>query len=403
MCKRTILLPRLICAIGKTPNSFSLFAISLLMLVSSFNAAAGRDIAELSVAVQADSTQPAGLPILLTLTVTNTGDKPYLYWAPGRSYPPGDSFLAVITDDSGNVREAQMNNDRGGPGSGGIFELLHGQSINIPVCIGPIAPGSYKIEVKYGNGISGAVMKMDQAYRVVVKNDPDLAKRREEDLVARIRKGEGFAQYIAGNYPNKSLTDLLLQELLSDDSKNVEHAASAFLRVRKLPESSAKVIKKAVDNHLSATKGQASQDTQIPRLLAVLAAKVGTDEALEPVISLARTKPVSEGVVLALAGFKQEKATQELRRFLEDESDSLQFRAAQGLSGRKDPKALEVLLTVAHDPKSRWRMYSFDALLNYPNDPRVEDAIKSGLDYSNARDSAEFALRKLANQKKPKP
>jgi len=40
--------------------------------------------------------------------------------------------------------------------------------------------------------------------------------------------------------------------------------------------------------------------------------------------------------------------------------------------------------------------------LNYTDDPGVEPAIKSGLDDSD-RQLAEFALRKLANQKKPKP
>lgn len=192
---------------------------------------------------------------------------------------------------------------------------------------------------------------MGQLTRVVVKNDADLAKKWDADLVARIRKGEVFAQYVAGTYPNRSLIDLLLQELLSNDNQIVERAASALLGVHKLPDSSVAFISKAIHKHLAAITLQGNSNTSIPRMLAVLAAKVGTDEALEPVITLGRTKPVCEGVVLALGSFKQEKATQELRRFLQDESDELQFRAAQGLSERKDAKALEVLLTIAYDPK----------------------------------------------------
>ena len=136
-----------------------------------------------------------------------------------------------------------------------------------------------------------------------------------------------------------------------------------------------------------------------------MAARAGSDEALEPVLALAQTEQVRGEAVWALGAFKQEKALKELRLFLTDQDQELQFRAAQRLAERKDPPALDVLLTVAHDPKSRWRMYSFEALLKYPDDPRVEPAIKSGLDDENSqvRQSAEFALRQLANQKKPKP
>jgi HEAT repeat protein len=381
---------------------FTLFA-SLLTLISSFNPAAARDLPQLTVATRADSTQPGGLPILLTLTVTNTGEEPYFYYLLlGSSYPRGSTFVAVITNESGKVREAQMGNDQRGPGSGGVSKLLRGQTINVPVYINPLVPGSYKIEVRCGNGISGAVIKMDQPTRVVVKNDADLAKKRDADLVARIRKGEAFAQYVAGTYPNRSLIDLLVQELLSNDSQIVERAASALLRVDKLPDGSVAVISKAINKHLAAVGQQENSNASIPRMLAVLAAKVGTDEALEPVIALARTKPVCEGVIIALGSFKQEKATKELQRFLQDENNQLQFRAAQRLAERKDAKALEVLLTVAHDSKSRWRMYSFDALLKYADDQRVESAIKSGLDApdSQVRQSAEFALRQLASKKK---
>ena len=116
-----------------------------------------------------------------------------------------------------------------------------------------------------------------------------------------------------------------------------------------------------------------------------MASQIGTDEALESVLKVANTRELRGQAIVPLAGFKQKKAADQLRLFLKDDDEDAQFRAAQRLAERKDPEAFKLLLTVAHDPKSRWRLYSFDALLNYPNDPRVKPAIKSGLDDADSQ------------------
>jgi hypothetical protein len=380
--------------------------ISFLTLVPGSNLAAAGDLPQLTVAIRTESIQPAGAPILLTLSVTNSGDKPYYYHSWGPSYLSAGPFLAVITDNSGKVREAQMSNDHGrGLESGGVFKLLHGQTMDVPVCVDPLDPGSYKIEVRESKSAEGAlIVKTGQRTSIVVKNDRELAKKWNADLLARIRKGEPFAQYVAGMYATRPLIDLLVQELLSNDSRIVGRAALVLLRVRELPDSSPAVISKAIDNHLAEVKQQGSSNAFLENL-AALAAKVGTDDALEVVISLVRNQQVRGSAVWALGAFKQEKAIRELHRFLQDENEEFQFRAAQRLSERKDGEALEVLLMVAHDPKNPWRAYAVKSLSNYPDDLRVEPAIKSRLDDPDGfvRHSAESALRQLPNQKKQKP
>jgi HEAT repeat protein len=136
-----------------------------------------------------------------------------------------------------------------------------------------------------------------------------------------------------------------------------------------------------------------------------MAAQIGSDDALESVLTLAHTPEVRGTAIWPLGAFKHEKALKELRLFLKDENEEIQFRAAQRLSERKDSSALEVLLIFGNDPNSRWRAYAMDALLKYPDDPRVQPAIKSRLDDRDSfvRQSAEFALRKLAKQEKQKP
>jgi HEAT repeat protein len=289
------------------------------------------------------------------------------------------------------MREVKMWNDQG-DGSGALRKIHPGESIKIPAVIDPLPAGSYSIQVRQG-----------KSARVIIKNDGDLLHKCEQDLLARIREGDLLAQQIAGKYPSNSLIGALLQDLLSDDDVVGDRAADPLIRIGYLPPNAAQVISKAMAKHIGFVKQRGSAKTLILPSLASLAATIGTDEALEAVLTLARTEMVRGAAVMPLGKFKQEKAAQQLQRFLKDENDDIQFHAAQALADRKDAAALEVLLVVAHDPKSRRRAYSFEVLLKYPDDPRIEPAIKSGLDDTDSfvRGSAEFALRTLRPAKKP--
>ncbi len=350
-----------------------------------------------STVVRADATQPAGLPILLTVTVTNNGKEAIVYWTDFGHYPPGFWFEARFTDARGKVHEARLSNDQGHPGSGGGRQIQPGDSVTAPAMMVPLPVGSYTIQV--WNGKSAVV---------TVKDDPQLARKWDQDILAKIRKGDPFGRYVACTYlagknPGKSLIHDLLQDLLSADEVIADRAADPLLRVRELPPNSEPIITKALRKHIGLVKERGSAKTSILTSLAALAAHIGTDNALESVLTLARNEEERGAAIAALGSFKQEKAIQELRLFLTDKNETLQFRAAQRLAERKDPAALDVLLAVAIDPKSRWRAYSFESLLKYSDDPRVEPAIKSGLNDPDSfvRGQAEFALRNLRPAKKP--
>jgi HEAT repeat protein len=126
-----------------------------------------------------------------------------------------------------------------------------------------------------------------------------------------------------------------------------------------------------------------------------------------PVLALAHSDKGSEvrwQAVNALSVFKQQSATQELRGFLKDKDSWVQSAAAQALAKRKDPTAIEVLVAIAHDNKNQWRAYIYKALLNFPNDPRVEPTIKLGLSDTDSftRRQAQEALEELHTTRKSK-
>ncbi len=352
------------------------------------------------VEVRTESTQPTGVPILLALTVTNISKDPIVYLT-SAGQPPAKlhSFKARVTDSQGKARELELSNDSDGAFSGAIAQLQPGKSVVVPAVMEPLKAGTYTIEIWKG-----------KAAQITVKDDPDLARKWDQDVLGRIRKGEQFALYVASQYvggeePRKSLIDGLLQQLPSDDCDVAYRAADVLGRVRRLPSGAGPIINKAITKQTALVLARTDGKDWVLSSLALLAAIVGNDDALESVLTLARTQQVRGTAIRALGSFKQETAMKELRLFLKDESEDLQFAAARTLAYRKDPEGLEALLVVAHDPKSRWRMYSFEALLKYPDDQRVEPAIKSGLQDmdSQVRQSAEFALRQLTNQKKQKP
>jgi len=342
--------------------------------------------------------QPTGTPILVTITATNQGDTPVICDV-RVSYPKAGLFQAKITDAQGRVRELFLCKGEISGGSGRFGQLKPGASLDVPGWIEPLPVGFYTIQVGQG-----------KSAKVTIKDHIDVARKWDEDLLLKIRSGDPFANDLAyvclrDKYARPSFIDGLLGDLSSDSEVEVERAASTLNRATELPAKAGAIIIRAMKKRLQLVKEGRSTKTWVLGSLAAMSAQIGTDEALESVIALARTKEVRGNAIWALGKFQQEKAALELRLFLNDQNEEFQFRAAQTLSERKDAKALEVLLAVAHDPKSRWRMYSFDALLKYPGDPRVEPAIKSGLNDADTqvRQSAEFALRQLANQKKQKP
>src|SRR5712692_10717808 len=60
-------------------DSALIVSLSLFSFLSCCNLAHPGQLAQLTVRIHAQSVQPAGRPILLTLAVTNSGHKPYFY------------------------------------------------------------------------------------------------------------------------------------------------------------------------------------------------------------------------------------------------------------------------------------------------------------------------------------
>src|SRR5262249_1885279 len=124
--------------------------------------------AHCAIDLKAVSKQSAETPVLLTLTVTNTGKDPISYsvaLGAGR-YPDAGWFKGEIKDSQGRVQELRMSNDSAGGTSGAIRQIAPGQSVEAPAVIAPLPQGTYCIQVGKGNSV-----------QIEVKDDEGLAQK----------------------------------------------------------------------------------------------------------------------------------------------------------------------------------------------------------------------------------
>jgi hypothetical protein len=345
--------------------------------------------------VLTDVTQPAGAPVLIRITLKNTGQTSISYWSGGPgSYPDARYFKAQITDSKGKTRLADLSNGQVQMGSGRRYTIRTGQSVTLPAALEALPAGSYTIQVANGNST-----------KLTVKEDIQLNRDRERDILERVRQGEPFARHVAVRFPADSLTHALLHDLLSEERQVALSAATTLAKIEKMPADSGPLVERAVQVQLTAELKRRAQQTNLLVQLAMVAGNVGSDEALSAVLSLARSDLDSQTrgrAVNQLGRFEQKQATEVLRDLLRDKNGDVQFEAARTLAGKKDPAAIEVLLAVTSDKKSRWRAYAYLALANFPSDARAKEAIEKGLDDPEefARSQAQQALRELRRNEK---
>ncbi len=149
-----------------------------LFLLSTSGAIQGLDAfpPKCSADLRGEATQPAGAPILLTITLTNNGEASinYVSLLP---YPDANWFKVRIWDRAGKMQDLQTSNQQRGEISGGKRSVEPGESVDVLAVISPLPVGIYKLQV--GNG---------KSLEIAVRDDPQLFRTREQDLSSKKRR-----------------------------------------------------------------------------------------------------------------------------------------------------------------------------------------------------------------------
>lgn len=363
------------------------------------NASAHAEVAA-SLAVQGEAIQPADLPLLVTLTLTNTGDKTLSYWCGSLdTYPGAEHFSAEAVGKDGKriTLSARMMptgdgtttydiyNGQPQNGSGINRDIELGATITVPLAISPLPPGPYVLQFHSEWNAPSLLAKQPRlgegALHVLVRRDQTLRTAREQALLGRVRHGEAFAENVVAHYNLQPIIEQLLPDLASDDADAAIHAAMTLSHVPELPAGAAAQISRAVQKHLRGPDIYAAAN--LLSYLALLAVKTQSAETLEAMILLVqsdREPEVRWHAAQALGQFHQTQAFTELCALLLDPQSAVRGAAAVALAQRHDAAALPVLLTLIQkpDPYSGWNpLYS--ALAQFPDDPQAETAVRAGL------------------------
>jgi hypothetical protein len=360
-----------------------------------------------SVSLKAEAVQSAGAPLLFTIRVKNISGQSIRFWngGPG-AYPNASNFAATVTDQLGSTRPIILENWQYTVGSGRPLEVKREASIEFPAASAPLPPGTYSFSVEKSPPI-----------QIVVRRDTQLEQTYESALLAGLHRENPFSQQVAAHYKNERISEALLQDLLSDDLKVAVTAADALYYFREnLPKNSDMICGEALTKNIAAAMVYPHDVFSDPRrtlfvYLALILAECRSDRALESVIGLAHSSALNQyadeagqgnqvrlQAVNALSQFPQPKVLNQLKGFLSDSDYMVQYAAMEALASRKDPSALEFLLTLAQTPKKPYRDESFNMLVGYyPHVLRVKAVLKkASRDKSyNIRFSAKEALKQL--------
>ena len=300
--------------------------------------------------VKVAETAILGEPVLMEVTVTNTGCAAMSYWCGGPdTYPNAEIFRVTLTDADGKMLEVQPSNGQYIQGSGGHCRIIPGQSIQVPLAIPPLAAGKWTLQVncieggyidKKAGGVKHVTWPMvdkTSGSAFTVKDDAEAKQQFEKELLARIRGGKDvFSRHVASHYAIMGVLTPLLRDLSGPDDKAALTAENTLFQTPSLPPGTDKVVREAVAAQLKRDEYKA--DVNLLACLMGLAERQPTDEMLKAVLALAHSDIKSPGdeildhAVSALRYFPQKESQDELHRFLNDKRQRVRDAASNALA-----------------------------------------------------------------------
>jgi hypothetical protein len=391
-----------------------------------------------SLSIQADPVQPAGLPILLHLSITNTGSDPLSYYAFNfapipASYPDARLFTVTVTDSQGRITRIGPRTIvvSAGKGlrvqqqdtpyeicngqtlyfafSGHIFSLQQGQSLTVPIALSALPPGSYTFSAEsseqadVAEGIRYVTWPMMQTLQpapVAIAENPSLSRLRLADFLDGTLHQDMSALADVSEFKVQPVVDVLVSDLTSPDLAVALSAAKAINLLRPVPDNIGESVYQSVTMNLD--PDEPLGNFELLRQLVTLSRSLKGDKRLQTIemVALSRKDPILRcDAIKMLKSDKpeqQERIGSDLHRLLTDPDSNVRGAAAVMLANRHDPIALPILLSLIHLPNP-YQNFLYTALAKFPNDPSVESAIRTGLKDTDdwSRPQAQEALDML--------
>jgi hypothetical protein len=225
--------------------------LAILSLARAYVACAddvpGQGNVELTVAV--DHDQPAGWPVVVEVTLKNTGAAPIKWWCGGPGlYPGAEHFIVKVRyGPDRDWLDARATNGQYFEGSGSFRELKPGEIIVVPLAIPTKRTGGLSFTIRpaewrTAKPVEGFVMTSD------VRAHAD--NRQARVIAAAIAQSPPFWRHLAEDYPDAVVMDAMLKLVTVDNASIAGGAARVLAFQLTLPESAGDSLAPLVDRWL---------------------------------------------------------------------------------------------------------------------------------------------------------
>jgi len=213
-----------------------------ILAVGAAHAVAREMKGEVTLTVNADRKQPAGWPVVVELTVRNTGKEPVSWWCGGPGIYPGAEHFAVRVRYGRETvwQDATGSNGQYTEGSGRARQLASGESIVVPLAV-PVR----KLESS-SLGVTVSILPRDWHAAepvecfVSVIEDAQRAEQMRVSVIQAVLNRNAFWMHVAERYPDPVVMDAMLKLVTLDCAPIVSISAHVLARQATLPEEAGK-------------------------------------------------------------------------------------------------------------------------------------------------------------------
>ncbi len=192
--------------------------------------------AAVQISAKADSDQPASWPLVVEITLTNSGTKAISWWCGGPDeYPGAEHFLVEVRDGPKiDWHVVAATNGQYVEGSGTGRQLKPGESIVVPLAFAVSKTDIVFFRIKPRDWPAAA--PAEGAIRV--RGDSRCVDARRARVIACVlTQSPPFWQHLAEHYADSVVIDAMLKLVTIDNAPIVTGAAKVLARQKTLPTS----------------------------------------------------------------------------------------------------------------------------------------------------------------------
>jgi hypothetical protein len=281
----------------------TLASIALLTLFGMLPARADEAArGEVQLTAKADRDQPTGWPVLVEVTLTNSGTKAIAWWCGGggETYPRAEEFAVEVRYGAhGKWHSVAATNGQPVQGSGFGRALKPGESIAVPLAI-PVDEKSGGVSFRVSPRQWHAATATEGFVRM--HEDPGYADiRRAKVIHSALTRTPAFWRHLAERYADDVVVDAMLKLVTVDSELIVGPAAQVLAHQKTLPAGAGDTFARLITRWLPLEPRRESREVQ--RWIAQAALKTQGESARNAIIEvMSQTKdaPTREIAVEAL-------------------------------------------------------------------------------------------------------